>query len=466
MVYNPASLGRVSGIIVDAGGAFGVTQALGAATNAPRRFRMTKTLRSGLLGQTTITGISGGVPLTFMAAIPIEAPCYAVRLGFANIYTNDMVIQKAAVVPSDSYGLCPTMMAVQGGSNTSVVPTGGAASSPIYFDNNGADVGTINASGSARGYTVAGDAGNTGGTAEAFTIKWSDFVPCTSIPRADGGTQHLLFIYVTISSNTISSSGGGLSSSAQMWYPYNTDPLANRGRKIYTGVAWTGSADFADNPSGTGWKMTTVHPLFSIQYLTANPGVQVLLNGDSLSASPTNDGYSSPLMRAAYDLSTLQVPVEVASMAWGGTASPVYEVMLRNNVAAIRPSVVAYQPLSRNDGSSAATMQTLLAKAIANADTFRQAYGTAAILNSAGCQPSFRGNATAIAAFQDMRTRMASIAAASGIPLIDAPSVIGRPTEPWMYIDGLSDDNTHPNYQGVELVVPQARDTLKFISGI
>jgi hypothetical protein len=135
--------------------------------------------------------------------------------------------------------------------------------------------------------------------------------------------------------------------------------------------------------------------------------------------------------------------------------------MLRNNMAALRGSVVAYQPISRNDTFTPAGLQLLLAKALANIDAFRASYGTMAIWNIAGCIPSAAGNPRQIEAFTDMRSRLLTAAQSSGTKLIDACTVIGRPEAPWLYRAGMSDDDTHPNFVAAETVVPMAKAALR-----
>ena len=148
-------------------------------------------------------------------------------------------------------------------------------------------------------------------------------------------------------------------------------------------------------------------------------------------------------------------------MAWGSTGHAGYEVMLRNNMAALRGSFVSYQPLSRNDAFSEAGLHLLLAKALANVDAFRASYGTAAMWNIAGCIPSADGNAGQMHAFTDMRSRLQALARSSGMPLIDAPAVIGQAETPWLYGPGMSDDDTHPNFVASEAVVPMATAALR-----
>lgn len=433
------------------------------AIAAPRRNRLTKTLGSGTFAKTAFPGPLA--PLTFLHVVPIEAPCYAVRLGFANCYDMQMTIAKASVYPSDSYG------ALAEGNNAGlkdcslantylVAPTGNATGCHVYFDHGGTDDGTISAGGSQRSYALAADRANDVNRPKAFTVQWSDFAPCTSIPRADGGGQHLLFIYVTISSATMVQGSTGIFAKT------NADPVAHRGRYFWTGHASITGADYADNPTGTTFRSRVIAPLFAIQYLTTGMGIQGVLNGDSLTSTPTNDWFSTPLHRAGWDLSTPDLPIEMASMAWGSTGSGGYEVMLRNNMSALRGSFVSYQPISRNDTFTAAGLQLLLAKALANVDAFRANYGSAAMWNIAGCVPSADGNARQVQAFTDMRSRLQALARSSAMPLIDAPAAIGRTDMPWLYCDGMSDDNTHTNFAAAEAVVPMAKAALCQLIGL
>jgi hypothetical protein len=373
-----------------------------------------------------------------------------------------MIIQSAAVWPSDSYSRCLAMQSANGVHNTTDFgPTGGAPPSRIYFDHAGADVPMINPGGFQRSFGVPPNSANvTNHPRQPFVIQWSDFAPCTSVRPVDGGTRPLLFIYITVASPSISSDTCRLRAG-------NHDPVALRGRYSYRGVAWDGGRDWADNPGGTGWKEAgnAFGPLFCLQYLTANPGIQVVLSGDSLVSGPTNDVYSTSVHRAAWDLSTPARPIEVANLAWWGGSWSVYGNLLLKNAAALRPSVVAYQPLSRNDGHGVEKLHLLLARSLMLADQMQILYGAKAIYNSAGCEPSWDGDAKAIEGFVDLRARLADIAEASGVPVIDGPSVLGPADAPWNYLPGLSNDNVHLNFAGAERVVPLARHALSQVIG-
>jgi hypothetical protein len=420
---------------------------------APRRSRLTQTFGSGVTAKTATPGANA--PLTYFMAVPIEAPCYAARIGMLNPFNVAMTISKASIYPSDSYSLCDTMLSVNGASNTLVVPTGGATGNPLYFDNAGADLDNINTAGTLRSITLAADATNASNVPKAATIQWSDFVPCVSIPRADGGTLHLLFIYVTIST-------AGSSVGLANFGVHAVDAVAARNRKHYTGIAWTNSTDFADNPTGTGYKVLAQNPVFALQYLTAAPGIQIVGNGDSLAAAPTTDSFSTPLWRAAADLSTPSLPVAFASLAWGGTAAAVYSRLLDLNAAAFKPSLVSYQPLSRNDTFTTPGLDLLLAKALALGERFSTSMGTRLIYQGAMPEPSADGNGTQTGAFTAMRALLAALAVQSDVPVFDGSAVLGNATSPWLYGNAAwSDDNTHPNSIGAELVVPLVKPILQ-----
>jgi hypothetical protein len=430
---------------------------------APRRTLLTKTLGSGLAPMTS-TFVAGAFD-AFLTIVPIESPCYAARLGYANHANYAMNIAKAGVYPSDSYssllaggGILDSTGAIQ----RTPVPTGGATGSHMTFDSAGVFNTTVNTAGATRNITLPAVAGNTGNTPAAFSMVWSDLVPCVSIPRADGGTQHLLFVYTDVAT------GGLTHVNLLNAAVYNNDPLANQGRLIWNGIAWVNNTSFADNPTGTGWKFSSTPPLVAIQYLTANAGIQTVVCGDSLSCAPPADQLSTPLLRAGYTLSTPTLPIEYASMSWGGTNAAVYEGMLSLNAAALRPSLIAYQPISRNDTYTIAGLEQLLAQSLGLKETYGVAYGSRAIWNIAGLEPTSDGNAPQIAAFTDMRARLLALGANSSTPVIDAASVIGNVAggAPWDYLPGFTDaDALHPNMAGSQAIMPQAVAALHQLIG-
>jgi hypothetical protein len=245
----------------------------------------------------------------------------------------------------------------------------------MYWDNQGADVDTINTAGVARSFSFTGPAANTGAGPYPISLQSSDFVACTSLPRADGGIPPLAFIYFTLGTT---STVYGQGPPHMQTYNANVAPLLGN-RYIFMGHAWNnGGADYADNPSGSGFTATPIAPLIELSYLTDTKGWNILQVGDSISTSPPDDSFSTPIYRACKLLSTPQAPCEWSSVAWGGTASPIYDESLRNNIQILQPSAIVGQPISRNDGATLAAYQMLMAKFLsytATADARLGLYG-------------------------------------------------------------------------------------------
>ncbi len=430
---------------------------------APRRNLLTKTMGHGA---EVASPIQIGLPITFLVAIPIEAQCYAARLGFVNIFNFPVVITSAWIYSSDSYSVCAEMTADESGGPWRPVPTGAAATGTrVTFDCGGSPyppAGTqmVNSGGTRFSYTMPADPTNASNASRPVTLQWSDLVPITSIPQAASPEgPHILFIYITIGSPN-------MVKHAANWFRMATDPQVTSRRQYYGAIAWDKSDDKTSNPIGTAFRRYPELPQFVLQYLTPSCGVQCVTAGDSLTASPSNDWFSTPVWRAAADLSTQALPIEVASVAFSGANSSIYHVSLQNNAAAIRPSVLFCQPLSRNDGLTTAHFQTLLARTLAQSHELHSRYGTRLILNSPGCAPDLDGHPPGIAAFTDMLARLRVIAADGTIPHIDGPSVLGWPDAPWNHISGVSDDGTHPSSAGAELLVAMTKQAMRSVIGI
>jgi hypothetical protein len=310
----------------------------------------------------------------------------------------------------------------------------------MYWDNAGADSDTINTSGSTRAFQIAANPSSSATGVNVFTAAASDFVPCTSVARTDGGSLPLAFIYVTLSASATEYGKGFstfLSNVANTpSYDLNIAPTLQSGRYVFVMRPWNnGGSDYADNPGGTGYTSAPVWPLVTLQYLTDARGFNVLSTGDSISAAPPDDVYSNVVMRACYRLSTPQLPCEYSSFAYGGQASPIYMENFRNYVSLIQPSAIVGQPISRNDigGLQLSQLQTLLAKY----ESYAQNVG--ARLGFLGAFPmttTADGNATYQNSISTMRARLAAISqtcqpSTGGqscplVPVLDPVPIISR----------------------------------------
>jgi hypothetical protein len=339
-----------------------------------------------------------------------------------------------------------------------VIPTGGVAGSPMFFDNEGKDVPWVNLAGTRRDITLAGDETNRENAPRAYVCKWSDFCPVTSIRQADDEQNRkprLLFIYTTVSSlgcvtNTTDFRGIGFNSDRH---------IAPRGRFYYQGVSWHGDADYADTPAEIRWKNCGFSPLMFIQYLSFTPGIQVVNTGDSLSGG--NPQPANALWRACMGLSMPDRPIEYATFSWPSARAAVWDVNMQNNADAVMPSIYIPQAHSYNDPLFASSQQKFLVTKSAMAAYLRSKYGTRMALYLPGLAPNADGIPVFQSGFEDIVARCRSLDAAGSVPFIDATQAISlSENTPWLYATGMSSDGIHPNSDGCEAVVPLASAAL------
>jgi hypothetical protein len=433
-----------------------------------------------LSGRTRLTVSNGpGKPIfrpgindterTWLTILPLESHCFAVRLGFANPFAESMPIMAASIVPSDSYH---PVTGATGPGTSGGVATGDAPRVRVSFDSGGLDGSRIVASGQSKGLIISGDPHNPNNETKAFTIFWSDWVPVRSIPRRDGGSNPLLFIYVALQQGSMSTAGFS--------YPFTFSASKGSRNRSVVSLRSDLGGDWTDNASGTCWSGATpapsgngsqwgLSPLFCLQYLSIVPGIQGVISGDSLMCGPggeQGDGFSSAPIRAAYDLSALSRPICVAHMACGGTGSEVYNAALLRNIEALRPSFLVLQPLSRNDGMVQAMLDLLLAKLLATSDLAEAEYGARTIYQGAypipSVDPANGGSHAQIAAWNNIRGLLNTMAEA-GTPVYDGASLIGDASAPWLYGRGLSDDGTHPNDLATEMLTPKVRRLIELM---
>lgn len=469
-----------AGVPVDAGGIVSATSNPNAAQFAlfspsapsqallpPKRNRLTKTLGSGISANSGLIAATQ----TFLLIVPIEAPCVAARIGILHPYNYTQQVLSASIYPSSNYHNS-AQLNLQANSNVVVNPQGGAAGTRLYWDAAfasgtgaaGSDQPGINLAGTHRSFTFPATASNSGNVPLGAPIWWSDFGQVTSIPRDDGGVQHLLFVYVTFAA-------GGMSYRTVQWGQFNGKP-AYRGRDHHSFWAHNNGVDYADNPTAAAWGCVGGYtgtdgvsygldwtPLYAVQYVTPTAGIQVAAMGDSIPAAPTTDGFSSAIQRSCWDLSTPANPIEYASLAWGGTTQSVYLPLSTLNMNAIQPSLFGIQGVSRNDLTS--SFEPVLAQNLATLAPYVGSLGMRLFSHMLGAEPSFDGNAPVDAAYVEMYFRLQALAAAGSLPLLDGLQAIANQNgAPWDYLPGFSDDNTHPNAVGSEASVPAVKAAL------
>jgi hypothetical protein len=303
----------------------------------------------------------------------------------------------------------------------------------LYFDNLGSDVDTINTSGTRTSLTVAGNPASPNNNPQAFALQLSDFVPFTTVARADGGTQPLVFVYITMGPST-TAFGRNLAGDPS----FNASVAPSYGNRfLYQGVAWNGNTDWSNNSTGSGFKQQGTGPVLGLQYLTDNPGIQIAQTGDSLSTAPSADGISNIAFRGCMTISTPTAPCAHVNFAWGGTAFAVYGEALRRNIGIIDPSVVILQPDSRNDGLTVANLTTLYGQNLSYwAGQVKHFQGRLGFYGPWPLTTSLDGSPTIQAAIQAVKNRMLAInvgCAPSGpgnvcasIPTFDPTNLVSR----------------------------------------
>jgi hypothetical protein len=269
------------------------------------------------------------------------------------------------------------------------------------------------------------------------------------------GPGHILFAYVCIATNAFAGVAPDV-------LGYSQDGKANRGRPIFTARA-DRIGDFTDCPGDTTWSFFPFTPFYAIEYVSQPPGIQLMQTGDSLSV-----GYwlhSSATLRAAQDLSTPDLPIELCNFAFGGGGRRVYLPMVEINAAAWPPSVLLVQPVSRNDGNGFVAMQENMLGNLKLCADIADRYGSKIVMHNRNQQPEFAAIPEALEGYLALCSYLAEMPA-SGVAVIDCAEAVGEPGQPWFYRAGMSDDGLHLSHAAHEQLAAFCRPVLaKAITG-
>jgi len=180
----------------------------------------------------------------------------------------------------------------------------------------------------------------------ASAVQWavSDFIPLSSIPRADGGTRPLVMIrahhngvaepHVFIDSTTGQAA--------------RTATYANRGRIAQISDVTNG----VTNPAATGGLTVAGFEVFPI-FRYRKPCINVMCCGDSIQQNNAlvADSVSSAGWRASADASTPSRPVHYQNLSASGKSFDEYWARGKELInAGVVPQVLIITPWSINDG--------------------------------------------------------------------------------------------------------------------
>ena len=385
-----------------------------AQLNADFAARQSKTNRTDLRHRRVWRpwgfGLRAYDPGSTSLLVALEAEFTAVRVIYANDTATPYTVSAVAVCPTTAQG-------------DGVNPNGGAAWVPVTTSKGGANSPDLVFGGSGRSLTVPA------GTEVSPGLAYTDWVPVQSLQRADGGGQPMLLLRSYVAA--------GQAPRGQL------QPLAwgveqQSGRNIFW--ASLGSADLVTTPpNNTSASGVLAIAPWAIEYQTRR-GLTLLCLGDSLVAGTTtvSDRWSFPL-RACYQISTPDLPVTCAMVAFGGKNSADFHALAAKGMEAFEPEAVLIPLRTPNDGTDVAST---LARAYALAQTAARR-GTIPIFLGPFPQGAVAGgNLEATITAQEQRAKSLI---ASGSLVFDAMPYLGIPRA---FNAGFTIDDLHPNDAG------------------
>lgn len=294
------------------------------------------------------------------------------------------------------------------------------------------------------------------GGAAAPQVVVSDFMPISSVPRADGGARPLLLIRAYHNGAT---DGAYTYESRNYNASYNAATPDNRGRLIDTSVFAGDAVGTLANAMLIGTKSFLLAPIFRFRHNT----VTVASVGDSISAGTGSaGGLSSWNRRACYDLSTPLAPVIPMNMGYASQPTATYLGAARVILAAARPTIAFYFPYSPNDAIS--TSQRKVMDAMARCADFIDFCNANSIVPIIAT-PVPNNNLTE--AEDALRKAIASAVVAMGaardVVVADFGAVTGDGATPERWRAGLSSDALHPSDAGHEAMAVAAKAAISTV---
>jgi hypothetical protein len=212
------------------------------------------------------------------------------------------------------------------------------------------------------------------------SLTFSDWTPCPSLARLDGGTLPYLFIRTYLAGPF----------NMRIPVPFNTSPYGGQwwdtyanGRVLRT-ISMSG--DQATTPGTVSSFSHNVYrtPIFAVQFMSEARGLTVAVFGDSLYQGYGGSGYQNdPFDIAVAALSTPSFPVSIIKGAYGGSQSYNFPINGYAWCKAMQPDVVFMKGESPNDSQTlAATWSASIAKMFAFAEWCTR-QGMVPVLNTA-----------------------------------------------------------------------------------
>lgn len=305
------------------------------------------------------------------------------------------------------------------------------------------------------------------GTASAPVINVSDWVPLSSVPRADGGTFPLVMVRNYVSGGT--SSFTGASSGMATATSANGGFIIQAGWGTDTGLYVTNPA--ANNPSGT---QNDNVPTIGIQFRCRKQGISLIGIGDSITQNvvTTADGFSSIGWRAAAAISALGMPCGYVNNGVASQAADVYTAAGLNAITKLGANAVMIQAFSPNGPGSPYSTDASMRYGIQQQASLMQSLISAArgakawpfIATGVPCNSTNIPNAS-----QDSyRTvyRDGILSMGKDVTPLNWDALVTDGASPARILAGYQYDTTHPNEAAIALQAAQLVTALRARFGV
>ena len=374
---------------------------------APLRNRLTFGFRSAEMRVATVTE-----EMTFFVTAPFEAPPTAIRIGFGNTTGVPYRISGACCCEGNGWQ-----------------PKAGAPWSYLSFYNDGKqDVKQPAAR--PQACVVPGNLSD-GATAQGLLdIHWSDWISY----RTQSRQRPQMLFRILVPQQQLPLNYWISAGNVGRWVPGSPVRLIE-----VRGVAGDQITDPGTMPLPVPQQVATappqLSPLYVVQYLTATPGLQIVMGGDSHLTA-----YNTFAFLAAIELSTPALPISFWNVAWTGKPSGVFSPILDAAVREAEPSITVIEGWSANDGMRAAPDQAYLARVREIAAHTQREGGVPIILKG---MPRHLFGTPELASWQRVNRELAGLV--PGARVFDPLPFIEDPDRPGDWRRGMSDDQIHPN---------------------
>lgn len=277
------------------------------------------------------TSVSSAAGRTWSLKITAPADFDAVRLFIYHLDTSSTTVYRAIAAVTET--------ALNNTANNITRPIVGAAEQNVL---DGAD----NWGWKSLLWAGAATVTPAAGSATVPAVSISDWMPLTSVPRADGSPFPLALIRMSVQTST---SGYGAVSATM-----ETPTAANGGFILQSRWDNDASGLMVSAPATNHMTASNAHmPSIGVEFRCLKRGITLLGIGDTLmqQSSATADTYSTIGWRVAAAISALGIPCGYVNHGFTGATTPVYSASGSIAITNWKPNAVIIQTAGITDGN-------------------------------------------------------------------------------------------------------------------